>query len=431
MQLASCAVLLLGVGAVSYKQAANTMGALDSVLKSGPCPECPPPWDVANAMRADPQNRDLQLKGCYLLTLGVESSDKRAQDKAASVGVLEAAVAALRNFPDDKEMLVVCAHAIGRVTIFNRDNGLRAGRLGGLNLTIAGYRKWMEDPKITSLGGDIGCYLDWCNENRAILRELGGVQLLIQNIKNNFHGQYSDWAYEPVKNSLFGLSSGCWLNQDICVKEGFVELAVQLMDEHTAESKIAEETLQVVNALIKSSDKYRRTLADAGLANSLVNVLRKNPTDRGAVSLACHTLSTFVGPARMTDPIGDNPVTKPFDPKLQALATKAGAVEELIQKVMGRTAMEHHDHAAFNFDVDEAYNAQADCLEGLSAMARDSPSNQRAILAAGLVTDLASRLPWGGLPGRAKGAACSLIRLLASSGGAFLAKTSVPVACHA
>ena len=51
------------------------------------------------------------------------------------------------------------------------------------------YGKHMDDPLVTSLGGSIGAYFDLSNENRRIARELGGIHLLIQNIRNNFHGQ--------------------------------------------------------------------------------------------------------------------------------------------------------------------------------------------------------------------------------------------------
>lgn len=41
--------------------------------------------------------------------------------------------------------------------------------------------------------------------------------------------RYSDWAYEPVKQSLFGLSSGTWTNQDVAARMQIVPLHVQLM----------------------------------------------------------------------------------------------------------------------------------------------------------------------------------------------------------
>merc|ERR1719188_2929693 len=104
------------------------------------------------------------------------------------------------------------------------------------------------------LGGALGGYFDYVDENRRIARELGGIQA---NIKNNFNGPLSAWDYNPVKQSLFALSSGCWMNQDICFEEGFPELAVKLMAEHGHEAKIAEETLQVTKALMSRSEKYR------------------------------------------------------------------------------------------------------------------------------------------------------------------------------
>jgi hypothetical protein len=75
---------------------------------------------------------------------------------------------------------------------------------------------------------------------------LGGPQLFIRNIRNNFHGKLGEWNYQPVKLSLLALSSSAWANEDIVASEGFLELAVQLMQEHGQESKIAEEALQAL-----------------------------------------------------------------------------------------------------------------------------------------------------------------------------------------
>ena len=99
-------------------------------------------------------------------------------------------------------MVAACTMAMSPLILFNRDNGLRAGRLGALNVTLAYYGAHLDKPAVADLGGAIGAYFDYCDENRLIARELGGVQMFIQNIRNNFHGQYSDWGYEPVKQSL-------------------------------------------------------------------------------------------------------------------------------------------------------------------------------------------------------------------------------------
>merc|ERR1719188_288286 len=153
-------------------------------------------------------------------------------------------------------MVYVCTMTLSGIILFNRENGLRAGRLGGLHHVLHIYMKHMDDPNIIGLGGAIGAYFDYVDENRRIAAELGGIHAIIQNIKNNFHGKYGEWDYNPVKQSLFALSSGCWMNQDICVREGFPELAVALMAEHGHESKIAEETMQVTKALLQKSEAY-------------------------------------------------------------------------------------------------------------------------------------------------------------------------------
>ena len=208
------------------------------------------------------------------------------------------------------------------------------------------------------MGGAIGAYFDYVDENRNIARELGGINLLIQNIKNNFHGIYSDWAYEPVLESLYGLSSGTWLNQDIAAKEGAVPLHVKLISEHGGESKIAEETLQAVKArrgflgrflckrnskqilfedssqflsvsfllktnfgigqnrkpqsfflveedlfffllwfeaMIYASDDFRHEYSKEGMFKALTGVFKNLATDRGAVSLSCDGSRQLLG----------------------------------------------------------------------------------------------------------------------------------------
>merc|ERR1719401_3366694 len=245
----------------------------------------------------------------------------------------------------------------------------------------------MDDPMVTSLGGAIGAYFDYVDENRAIARELGGIHLLVQNIKNNFHGQYSEWNYEPVKQSLFGLSSGTWTNADICVEDGLPELVVQLIKEHGTEDKIAEEALQATKAMIDASDVYRRHFSRLGGAASMVYELASNPHDRGAVDLACETMAKMIGPYT-----SDRTGAKQLDPEIQANATKAGAVEQILATTLGGAELHHSEHGGFNFDVDAAYNYDRDCFFALANLARGNQANQDKMLEAGIQKHVSATL---------------------------------------
>lgn len=365
---------------------------------------------IVEAMTTDPENVVAQVKGCRRLASCVKTNSKTSQDAAVAAGALEASIAAMRRFPDHKELQSECIEATARPILFNRPNGLRAGRLGGLNLTLAAYRKWIDDPAVTRHGGDIGCFLDFVNENRMILRELGGVYLLIQNIKNNFHGQYSEWDYVSVKNSLFGLSSGCWLNGDRCFENGFVQLSLHLMREHTSEDKIAEESLQAIRAMLAESHKYRQEFADYGLGTTLVKVLKENPNDRGALSVACATIRLWVGPTRGGGPTRQV-TTQPFDGKIQARATREGLLDQLLATTMSGAARHHKDHSAFNFDIDEAYNVDADCLDALFSMGYQNKTNSQTMLRAGIRDFLLAKIK-GHKGGHTKRSACRLLHSL-------------------
>ncbi|CAE7533654.1 NRT2.5 [Symbiodinium microadriaticum] len=336
---------------------------------------CPDPEGLAENFAAaatasgPAADRQKLLDSCQTVRDCVDSADKAAQDAWGKAGAIQAVVSAMRNFPQDKEVMIPCLDAASALILFNRENGLLAGQLGALNLTWPFYSQNMEDPNVTSLGGDIGAFFDYVDENRAIARELGILQGIIQNIRNNFHGQYSDWAFEPIKNSLYALSSGSWTNQDVVVEAGFIPLDVAVVLEHGAEAKIAEESLQVVKALTFYSDEFRHKLSDAGMFKAMAQVLGSRSFDRGAVSLVCETLPFLVGPAVQAS--GEIVRQIPFDADIQARAGKDGMLEALLSRAMSREDMQHFDHGGFNFNVDAAYPAQQNCYRALQSMAQD------------------------------------------------------------
>jgi len=338
---------------------------------------------AVEAMNAEPDNLAVQMAGCEALG-EVDSSSVDIQNQAASAGVIEAAANAMQRFPENKYLITACTGGVSSSLLFHQENGLRAGSLGILNLTFATYAANMDDPAVTSMGGSIGCFFDFVNENRAIARELGGIQLIIQNIKNNFHGQYSDWAYDPVLQSLYALSSGCWTNEDICVDEGFSELAIQLVHEHGTETKIAEETFQATKAIMSHpDDSYRQHLAQIGFADALVYAMQTRTSDQGQQDLACDNMGVFIGPY-MAPTFREEIAQNAFDPEIQALATEAGAVAQILHTLMEVGGMTQYAHEGFNTDLDANYNYNADCMRALTSLATDNEANRNIMLQAGL-----------------------------------------------
>jgi len=364
-------------------------------------------------MRRDPSYRT-QLTGC--LRFQVDSSHKAAQDLLREQGVIEAIAEAMRLFPEDKTLIVRCTGALAGAILFNRESGLRAGRLGALNHTLHIYMTHMDDPEVMNLGGAIGAYFDYVDENRRIAAELGGIQAIIQNIRNHFHGRYGEWSYEPVKQSLFALSSGCWVNQDICFDEGFPELAVRLMAEHGHETKIAEETMQVTKALISRSDAYRQRLADLNITDSMVHVMRVNEHDRGALDLSCENFAWLVGPVDACGPSGCVP--RAFRRDIQLSALRSGALPEILRVVTEGREMHHNEHEAFNFDVDAAYNVRRDCYSALLNLGRENAEARASMLQAGLVSAVRADLAQGPEDWRQVTAGCGLLRDLGHKAGA-------------
>mmetsp|Transcript_69464 Transcript_69464/g.165597 ORF Transcript_69464/g.165597 Transcript_69464/m.165597 type:complete len:440 (+) Transcript_69464:56-1375(+) len=347
------------------------------------------------------------LEMCAQLPLCVDSTTVATQNAWAQAGAIDFVAAALNEFPVTETVVIACTMAMAPLILFNRENGLHAGKLGGLNVTLNYYGSHLDSLLVMDLGGAIGAYFDFVNENRAIARELGGVEMFIQNIRNNFHGQYSDWAVEPVKQSLYALSSGTWTNGDIAYHEGFPSLGVQLMKEHGNETKIAEETLQAVKAMAFESDLYRSRWSDLGIFEVLPGVLYDNPTDQGAISLVCEATQYVMG---SDQPLGD-PVSAiriiPFNASIQEQATKGKMLEALLATAMSDADLVQFDHESFNFNLDLAYPAKRNCFGALLLMGKDNPANLKAMREAGLAQSI--RKEWESFDILTRTAACALL----------------------
>uniref|UniRef100_A0A7S0BE59 Protein HGH1 homolog n=2 Tax=Pyrodinium bahamense TaxID=73915 RepID=A0A7S0BE59_9DINO len=192
------------------------------------------------------------------------------------------------------------------------------------------------------------------------------------------------------------------------------------MEEHTAEDKIAEEALQATRALMSRSAEYRRLLSEMGLARQLAHVLKENPHDRGAISLACLNMASLVGPADAGKGDGD----AKFSAEIQARATEEGAVEQVLATVMSDQETHHKEHGMFNFNVDMAYNVHRDCFKALANLARDNTANQAAMLQAGLPDRIAAVLASRPADAQARWAGCEVLGSLAQS-AALPAMTTV------
>ena len=79
---------------------------------------------------------------------------------ADQAGAVDFVSAALHAFPSNQTVIVACTLAMSPIILFNRENGLRAGGLGALNVTLEYYNTHLDEPLVMNLGGAIGAYFD-------------------------------------------------------------------------------------------------------------------------------------------------------------------------------------------------------------------------------------------------------------------------------
>lgn len=308
---------------------------------------------AVSEMQKEPLNRLAQLLGCE--AIGLRSNQDTRKDWILDTGALEAIVAALRAFPQDKELQLLCAASLSGTCLFNRPLSLRAGELGAVELVVDIMRRWPEDPNC-QVGGMSGGFMDFSGENRARWAEYGGIEVNLDSIRRFYTSP------KVVLEAMFAFSSGTEDNDVRVAKGGGLELFMDLLRDHVHSYRVPEETFQAIK-FVRTPELQSRMIG-LGFPARIVEVMREKSDDRFMQDPACVCLMSFVHNATQ-----------------RAIFAKSGVTEVAFDAVFNfgqhQGKAEDNEHAMY-----DGYRPDESCMNVLASMAEE-PEGQESLLKLG------------------------------------------------
>lgn len=309
-----------------------------------------------------PDSRDTQHAGCASVA---QYSHQNHVGKfwLYNLGGLHPLLRAMRRFPDDKDLQLVCAYGVGGLSLFAYDIMSAAGDHGAVELVVELMRKWPDDPR-TQIGGVHGCFMDFSSVNRARWEKAGGMELNVAAIRNHYENaevQFTSWC---------AFSSGTQEpNQEKFAEIGGIELSVQVMRDHPKSFRVREEVMQSNRAVGMKAAHLRERQVAAGWIEEVATAMKDAPLDMHQQSPGCANLVI----------LASNNETH------RDRAIAAGAVELALEAVKNFPRM----YSPLQWEYDAQYTVYYDCISLLRHLAKNSTARER-LLKAGAAADVGS-----------------------------------------
>mmetsp|Transcript_90796 Transcript_90796/g.282888 ORF Transcript_90796/g.282888 Transcript_90796/m.282888 type:complete len:302 (-) Transcript_90796:157-1062(-) len=227
-----------------------------------------------------------------------------------------------------------------------------------------------------AMGGTLGCFNDFCPENRVRMRLAGGVKLMLEQsgvngtLYWNAGAQFSNWC---------GFSSYHDKDSYVEFREfGGIESLIQVMKDHGKSYRVREEILQCTKGMAGMA-VYRVALVEAGFLDILLQSLKEDSGDPQIVALGFESLRLFVESnesVRMT-------VAR------MGFAEEALAALQVHSSALLNTRAGHDRQHVYGTRNEEMYNVPGAATEVLSALVLTGAELQDRLLNAGVVDQLA------------------------------------------
>jgi len=301
-------------------------------------------------MRDAPLDRFSQLSGCGMI--GWRGGQDTRKDWMLEAGAVDVVVAALRAFPQDKQLQIQCGGSVSGACLFNRPLSLRAGELGAVELLIDIMRRWPEDPKC-QIGGMSGGFMDFSGENRARWAAYGGVEVNLDSIRRFYNNS------EVVLQAMYGFSSGTEDNDLLVAMGGGLELFMQILRDHVHGYRVPEETFQAIKFV--KHPKLQSRLMELGFPTRAVEVMRELSTDRFMQDPACVCLNAFAPNATQ-----------------RSIMVKSGVVEVAFDAAFG---YDQHQGEAKDTEhaVYDGYRPDTSCMQVVASLGREPEGRARLL----------------------------------------------------
>ena len=260
----------------------SSLGLVESLLMSGGI------RSSINAMNRHAESGQVQTSGCVILS-STKLLDDDIRDNIGEIGGVEAATFALLMNPGDKRIVIKALSAICDLCINHDRNMDRVNSVEGIDGIISIMHLHRNDSDIQEAGAQAFSNFGTNNRNRYILRQNGGLDVLILSIINHIEHL---GVQECASNALWVLS----MEDECCntiIELGGTQAAIEALQKHTGNSKIVENVFSLLSNLA-SKDQISKVNIVAEAIDNIVMVMMLHSENMNIQSKSCALLRELV-----------------------------------------------------------------------------------------------------------------------------------------
>jgi len=277
--------------------------------------------------------------------------------------VVPVTMKAFKNWPDDKDLLLLCGDALSSVALHNKAIAEEAGHEGFVELLMGMMSRWPEDPRM-QVASMLGSLMSASERNRKRWLQAGGVKAAFDAMQR--------FPEDPsvLLSCLTALSYGVQADAAHFVEYGGPDLLVRLLKDFAGDRRLAEEVMKVGAEVAKDSAAWDQ-LIGKGYVHLIVQGMNAYRNNTFLQTPACKNLAALAA----------NPTTR-------AMAQQEGAIAaalDVVRNYDGRLPAARAGADSVHKTYAGMYQSELECLAALGNFSHD-PSAEGE-LRAGLDAD--------------------------------------------
>lgn len=240
-------------------------------------------------IRLFPKSAHRNIQACVYLTVRVGNKGVATQDLGASRGMISAAVQAMKRHPKVAWVQVACGNALESVALFNRAQSLAVRDADAIQAVINALRQFPMNKEVQKLTACLSSFNDYAPENRPIILQKGGIDLIFTAMKNF----YNDSEVLFRTGCAISATSGDQGVAAAIAADDNIPFLMQMMRDHLKSYRVGQEIMQATRNLMMfdTPDRsHREVLLRNGFAKAALDTIKAEMHERGTPTIGSTNL---------------------------------------------------------------------------------------------------------------------------------------------
>lgn len=257
---------------------------------------------LLDSMLGNDSDEKLQLRAILSLLRMSEKDEERGL--VGESGCLQAAIGAMRNFPDSSQITCSGSMLLANSAFESNENKDRIRHCRGIELLVAlmNRREYDEEFQCWACLA-LRNLTNSCDKNQILAGEIGALEVLYRVLRR------FDWNKKLLAQGVATLGNiacgglDCQMRLRDC---GCIEVVVEGMKRYPESVSVQEHCILALKNICQQNGKNQRTVGEIGGVELLTEVMRKNQSSPVLLVKVCTTLRYMCFEEKIREMVGRN-----------------------------------------------------------------------------------------------------------------------------